>query len=97
MPWRPPSSSGARPHPPLVVEVGASLQRFTVHEVQKGRNGTLPCSALITCPLLARLQGKNLPFISIFITAGDPDAFSDLDHMTFETAQRPALPYRFCR
>jgi hypothetical protein len=40
---------------------------------------------LITCPLLARLQGKNLPFISIFITAGDPDAFSDLDHMTFET------------
>ena len=59
------------PEPPLVVEVGASLQRFTVHEVQKGRNGTLPCSAVITCPLLARLQGKNLPsLISIFIIAG---------------------------
>ena len=86
MPWRPPSSSGARPHPPLVVEVGASLQRFTVMKVQKGRNGTLPCSAVITCPLLARLQGENpLPLFQFSLSAGDPDAFSDLDHMTFET------------
>jgi len=45
----------------LVSCRGASLQRFTVHEVQKGRNGTLPCSALITCPLLARLQGEKPP------------------------------------
>jgi len=40
---------------------------------------------VITCPLLARLQGEksSLPLsqFSIFIIAGDSDAFSDLDHM----------------
>ena len=60
MPWRPPSSSGARPHPPLVVEVGASLQRFTVHEVQKGRNGTLPCSAIDHLPVAGAAAGKEI-------------------------------------
>jgi hypothetical protein len=44
---------------------------------------------VITCPLLARLQGdkSSLPLsqFSIFIIAGDSDAFGDLDHMTFET------------
>jgi hypothetical protein len=68
----------------LVVEVPAcSVSPFM--RVQKGRNGTLPCSAVITCPLLARLQGeKCLPF-PYFNFHYRTDAFSDLDHMTFET------------
>ena len=56
-----PNAARFRFEPNSVSCRGASLQRFTVHEVQKGRNGTLPCSAVITCPLLARLQGEKPP------------------------------------
>ena len=92
-----PNAARFRFEPNSVSCRGASLQRFTVMRVQKGRNGTLPCSAVITCPLLARLQGeKCLPF-PYFNFHYRTDAFSDLDHMTFETRSGLQLPYRFCR